>query len=99
MLGCGQDEGLFGTGAEDLVDAGELVAEFEIVDVALDGGQSGLERGLEGDDGGGHEARVYSSFDKARKKCTMSQKKMQIEPIKIQSAVLKSEISSSPLSS
>jgi hypothetical protein len=66
---------LFRTGEEDLIDAREFVAEFAIVDVALNGGQSGSQELLERNEGGGHSARLYSSFDKASKKGTMSQKK------------------------
>src|SRR6185369_2389702 len=73
VLGGPQNESLFGTGAQDLIDAGEFVAQPAIVDVALDGGQSRSERGLEGEENGGHAAaRVYSSFDKATKICTIS---------------------------
>src|SRR5207245_4289885 len=61
VLRRGQDEGVFGTGEQDLIDAGEFVAEFEIIDVALDGGQSGSERGLEGDEKGDRKSTRLNS--------------------------------------
>src|SRR5437870_4827661 len=48
LLGRGSDELLFGSGDEDLIEAQEFVAEFAIIDIALDGGQRGSERWLEG---------------------------------------------------
>src|SRR6266498_4579928 len=68
LLGRSSDELLFCPGDEDLIDAQEFVAEFAIIDIALDGGQRGSERLLEGNKGGGHAARLYSSFDKSSEK-------------------------------
>ena len=68
LLGRSRDELLFGPGDKDLIDAQEFVAEFAIIDIALDGGQRRSQRLLEGNNGGGHEARLYSSFDKSSEK-------------------------------
>jgi hypothetical protein len=49
---------LFRTAEEDLIEAREFVAEFAIVDIALNAGQRGSEGLLEGDNDGSHTARV-----------------------------------------
>ena len=58
LLGRRSDEVLFQAGEQDLIEAEEFVAEFAIIDTALNGGQSGSERLLEGNKGDGHKARV-----------------------------------------
>ena len=42
--------------------------------------------GLEGDENGGHAARLKSSFDNARKKCTIAKKMQTTYPVKVQAS-------------
>ena len=58
LLAGSSDELLFQAGEEDLIEAEEFVAEFAIIDTALNGGQRGSERLLEGNNGVNHDARV-----------------------------------------